>query len=103
VGGSVSFVSGLQQETINKMKNNLTDDKQACKVVSMAELFDITRRAISDSGVSRYSISKATGVDEAALCRFVHGQRGLSVESVETILDHLGYNIQVIQRESEVQ
>jgi hypothetical protein len=83
------------------MKNNLTDDKRSYKVVSMAELFDITRRAILGSGVSRYSISKATGVDEAALCRFVHGQRGLSVESVETILDHLGYNIQVIQRESE--
>jgi hypothetical protein len=84
------------------MKQVLINNNPWDRVTDMAKLFEITRRAILDATVSRHAISKATGVDKAALSRFVHSQRGLSVQSVEAILDYLGYTVEVTQPESEV-
>ena len=43
--------------------------------------------AIKGSGMSRYAIWQATGVDQAALSRFMAGKRGLNITSVELLLD----------------
>jgi hypothetical protein len=48
--------------------------------------------------MSRYAISKATGVDQATLCKFVKGQCGLSFESADRILDCLDLEIQLRPR-----
>jgi transcriptional regulator with XRE-family HTH domain len=85
------------------MKQVLTNNNLWGRIMSMEKLFDITRRAIVDATVSRHAISKATGVDRAALSRFVHNQRGLSVQSLEAILDYLGYTVEVTQTESEAE
>jgi hypothetical protein len=37
---------------------------------------------IADSGLSRYQIAKATGIDESALAKFFNGHRGLSMEAL---------------------
>jgi len=56
------------------------------------KLTDQIRRALETSGKSRYAIAKTTGVDQAALSRFVHGG-GLSMESLDLVAEHLGLKI----------
>ncbi len=56
-------------------------------------LSDQLRQAILNSGESRYQIANATGLGEAALSRFVHGERGLSLESVDRIATYLHLRI----------
>lgn len=49
--------------------------------------------AIERSGLSRYAISKATGIPQSQLSRFVHGQEGLSIESINSICELLGLRL----------
>lgn len=41
------------------------------------------------SGQSGYAIAKATGVDKAAISRFLSGERGLDLTSIEKLAKHL--------------
>ena len=60
---------------------------------------ELVQEAIRNSGTSRYRISKATGVDQGQLCRFMQGQPGgLSFESVDKVLDALGLEIVIRPR-----
>ena len=59
----------------------------------MGNLTDKIRKAIVDSGMSRYHISVETGIDAGALSRLVNGKRGIGIESAETIANFLGYEI----------
>ena len=43
------------------------------------------RQAVLECGVTRYQISKETGVSERALSQFVNGQRGLSMNAMDAI------------------
>ena len=70
---------------------------------SMTRLLKFTKEAILGGGVSRYRISKDTGIGEASLSLFVNGKRSIGVDRVEVILDYLGYDIQVVKRESEAE
>jgi hypothetical protein len=56
----------------------------------MKTLSDQIRDAILTASVSRYRIAKETGVDQPALSRFVHGERGLSIEALDAIGLYLG-------------
>lgn len=42
------------------------------------------RAAMVDSGLSRYAISKATGIDQATLMRFANGA-GLSLDNIDRL------------------
>ncbi len=53
------------------------------------------REAVERSGMSRYQLSRQSGVDEAALSRFVHGG-GLSMDSLDAIAAVL--NLDVVAR-----
>jgi len=46
---------------------------------------DQLRRAIDDSGLTRYRIAKETGIDESALAKFYNGHRGLSMEALDAL------------------
>lgn len=46
---------------------------------------DQLRRAIDESGLSRYQIAKETGIDESALAKFYNGQRGLSMSALNSL------------------
>jgi hypothetical protein len=49
--------------------------------------------AVVRSGMTRYAISKATGIPQSQLSRFVHGQEGLSMESVNKLCELLGLRL----------
>ncbi len=51
------------------------------------------RQAVVACGVTRYSISKATGISESALSRFVSGERGLSLGTLDRLADFLELSI----------
>ena len=48
-------------------------------------LTDQLRQAIEDSGLTRYQIAKATGIDESALAKFYNGHRGLSMQALNAL------------------
>ena len=55
---------------------------------------DQVRGAIKSSGMSRYFLAQQSGVDQAAISRFVHGA-GLSMESLDSIAEVLGLVVTV--------
>ena len=59
----------------------------------MKRLSDQLREAIDAAGVSRYEIARQTGVSETTLCRFVSGERGISVDAMDRIGQYLGLSI----------
>src|SRR4051794_27596359 len=46
---------------------------------------DQIRIAIQDSGISRYEISKRTGIAQAALSRFMNRQNGLNTDTLDRL------------------
>jgi DNA transposition AAA+ family ATPase len=51
------------------------------------------RKEIETCGRSRYRISRDTGISEAALSRFMSGERGLAIETIEKLIDYFGYKL----------
>ena len=49
------------------------------------KLSDQLRLLIEDCGVSRYRIAQDTGLDQATLSKFMLGQRGLSMQALDTL------------------
>ena len=56
------------------------------------------QEAIRSGGMSRYAISKATGIDQGLLCRFLKGQSSLSFETADKVLDALGMEVVIRPR-----
>ncbi len=54
---------------------------------------DQIRRAVEESGMTRYAISKATGIDQGTLSKFVHGHVGLSMDSLDVLAETLGLEV----------
>ncbi len=59
----------------------------------MKRLSEQLREAIKKADATRYAISKATGVSEATLSKFVLGQRGLSFDAMDRVGLYLGLTI----------
>jgi transcriptional regulator with XRE-family HTH domain len=51
------------------------------------------KREIRNSGMSRYAISFRTGVAQSTLSGFLQGKRGMSLESVNRLMETLGLEI----------
>jgi transcriptional regulator with XRE-family HTH domain len=64
------------------------------------KLTDQLRKAIDDSGLTRYRIAQETGIDESALAKFYNGHRGLSMEALDALGEYLGLRI-VMDRKPE--
>lgn len=56
-------------------------------------LTDQLRRAIDDSGLTRYRIAKETGISESALAQFYNGHRGLSMNALNALGEFLELKI----------
>lgn len=57
----------------------------------MSKLSEQLRAAIVKANVTRYEISKATGVSQATLSKFVLGTRpGLSFDAMDRVGEYLG-------------
>jgi transcriptional regulator with XRE-family HTH domain len=61
-------------------------------------LSDQLRRIIVESGVSRYQLARETGVQESALSRFVSGERGLTMDSIDKVAEALELEVVVKRR-----
>lgn len=51
------------------------------------------RSALRTSGQSMYQIHKTSGVDEGTLSKFRAGKAGLSLESIDRLVRHLGLRL----------
>jgi len=56
-------------------------------------LSDQVRRAVDACGASRYRISKATGLSQSQLSRFMAGHIGLSMHALDVLADVLGLDV----------
>jgi transcriptional regulator with XRE-family HTH domain len=68
----------------------------------MSEPFsDQLRRAIRESGLTRYAISLRTGIDQATLSKFMKSERGLSLSAIDKLIDDLGLEIRPRKRKAD--
>ena len=56
------------------------------------------RQAIRDSGMTRYSISVQTGIAESTLCKFIKGERGMSLDSVDRLMECLRLEVRQLSK-----
>lgn len=54
---------------------------------------DQVRDAIDGCGLSRYAISRATGVTQGALSRFMSGERDMTLRTLERIAPVIGVSL----------
>ncbi len=54
---------------------------------------DEIRAAVETCGMTRYRIAKETGIDAAVLCRFVQGQVGLSMDTLDKLAACIGLHV----------
>lgn len=69
------------------MASNADNADMAKKRTKLSEQL---KRAIAESGKTRYRIAQESGVSEAALSRFVNGERGLNLASLDALGKVLG-------------
>jgi transcriptional regulator with XRE-family HTH domain len=68
---------------------------------TIKKLTDQLRQAIDDSGLTRYQIAKATGIDESALAKFYNGHRGLSMKALNALGEFLQLKITLGRKPSK--
>lgn len=61
-----------------------------CRLVDM--IVETLRQAIEQSGKSRYQISKETGIDQATLCRIMHGE-SCGTKTADMLCEYLGLEL----------
>ncbi len=54
---------------------------------------DQLRKAIDESGMSRYAICQACGIDKGTMSRFMSRQVGLSLQTLDRLADFLDLRI----------
>ena len=57
------------------------------------KLSDQVRRAVDESGLSRYRICKLIGMDQSIMSRFMNRKGGLQQDSLDALADLLGLDI----------
>jgi DNA-binding Xre family transcriptional regulator len=65
----------------------------AKKKSKRTKLSEQIRHAIKTCGITRYRISKETGISEATLTRFMGRRRGLPMKTLDVLADHLDLDI----------
>jgi transcriptional regulator with XRE-family HTH domain len=59
------------------------------------------RRAVRVSGMSRYELSRQADVSQSSLSRFVRGVGGISVDNLERVVEALGLEVVIREREEQ--
>ena len=56
-------------------------------------LADQIRQAMIDSAKTQYRIAKDTGISQPLITRFVNGDRGISLETADKLIEYLGLEL----------
>jgi transcriptional regulator with XRE-family HTH domain len=59
----------------------------------MSRILDEIRKAIKASGKSRYRLSKEASIPQSHLSRLMTGEKALSIDSLERLINALGLEI----------
>ena len=51
------------------------------------------RKHLRDCGESTYQLEREIGIHNTTLSRFLRGERGLSMETIDILCDHLGLRL----------
>ena len=70
-------------------------NKEYCIFMKKTKFSDQLRKAINESGLSRYRICKETGIDNASMCRFMAGKTGLTTANIDILAELLDISIAV--------
>jgi transcriptional regulator with XRE-family HTH domain len=62
-------------------------------IVKSRTLSEQLRASLDQAPVSRYRVAKQTGIEQAALSRFMAGKRSLSLPSAEKLAEFLGLTL----------
>lgn len=87
---------GTAQLTSTHLQSAMESMRYTCTIESIRynpsvrTVTDTLRKAVKDCGQTRYAISKATGIPQAVLSRFVTNGRGLRSENIDRLCAHLG-------------
>jgi ribosome-binding protein aMBF1 (putative translation factor) len=60
---------------------------------------DVLRKAIANSGETRYRISQGTGIDQASLMRFARGDASLRLDRADALAAYL--NLELVERKAK--
>jgi predicted XRE-type DNA-binding protein len=71
------------------------------RMIRMSELLAAIRKAIEECGQSRYRISQETGITQSQLSRIMHGEAGMSLETLEIIAAYLGLEITIRPKQQQ--
>jgi transcriptional regulator with XRE-family HTH domain len=55
-------------------------------------------QAILGTGLTQREVSRATGIDETSISRFLHGERAMSFKTIDRLMDGLGLEIVIRPR-----
>lgn len=70
--------------------NELAQTEAKGYTVNMTTVTATLRKALETCGQSRYAVSKATGIPESTLSRFVAGGKPLRGENIDKLAAYLG-------------
>ena len=65
---------------------------------NMSEIRKAIREAVEADERSRYRLAKETGISEPMLCLFMQGKRGMTLDRLELLADHLNLEITIRPR-----
>lgn len=86
---------------LNPKNHYLLMRKAAGRMIRMGRkrFSDQVRDAVDASGMSRYAICKAIGLNQGAMSRFMAGNGGLSMDTLDRLAELLGLRIVAERKE----
>ena len=98
LNGSLNVAASLQTTEPAVLKNiqraNISLEALNVMAKQKRKLFgDQLRELVETDPMSRYELSKRTGVPESVLSYFVSGQRGMSLASIDAVCRCLGLRL----------
>lgn len=66
-------------------------------------LQDEIKEVLEKQGITAYRVWKETGIHQSSMSKFFAGQRMFSVETLNTLLDYLGYELTIRKKRKRKQ
>ena len=92
---AVRLIRAGRRAGCRQVKTGLAQTEASRYTWDMATVTATLRNALERCGRSRYAVSKATGIPESTLSRFVAGGKPLRGENIDILADYLGLALTV--------